>query len=138
MRWVPSEVLVGVQDHILIVIIVKQVVPGFGAEMESVMEDKLEARLLLFHHCAHIFVKLLQHVKIRQKPGLIDRLDSVESLMVTPGVEQALDRVLGPINIFLFDRLVAQAEVVPISHPFANSVVAESRLSRPLCPIRQA
>jgi len=84
MRSTPSEVLMGIHDNVCHVAIVKHIVPKAGVKPEGVVEDKLQARLLLFHQSAYVDVELLKNVNIGIPPGLIDWLDSGQSGMGAP------------------------------------------------------
>jgi len=42
----PCEVLVGVHHYVLVIIILEQIVPGVWVEVEGVMEDELDVRVL--------------------------------------------------------------------------------------------
>ena len=46
------------------VVIIKQLIPEIGVEVERIMKDKLEMRLLLLNHLAHVPVELHQHIEI--------------------------------------------------------------------------
>lgn len=99
----PGEVLVCVHDDVLVVIVSKEVVPNVWIEVESVVEDELQAGLVLMDHGSHISVEGLQHVEVRAPPWFVDGLDGVESLVFAPGVEESLDGVLGKVNVVLVD-----------------------------------
>ena len=61
----PGEVLVSVHHDVLMIIVVKEIVPGVWIEVEGVVEDELDARLLILDHGSHVSVELLQSVDIR-------------------------------------------------------------------------
>ena len=61
----PGEILVRVHHHVLMIIVVKEIVPGVWVEVEGVVEDELDARLLILDHGSHVSVELLQNVDIR-------------------------------------------------------------------------
>ena len=105
-RSTPGEVLMGVHDNVLVVTVLEEIVPEICVEVESVMEDKLQVRLLLLHHRLHISVELLQHIKIGGPPGLVYGLNSVNSGVSAPSVEETLDGVLCPVNVVVIDALV--------------------------------
>ena len=97
----PGEVLMSVHNNVLHVIVIEKIVPGACVRVESVMEDELEARLLISHHVSHIFVELLKHIEIRAPPWFVDWLDSIDGWVIAPFVEKTLDGVFGPVNVFL-------------------------------------
>ena len=59
MFWAPGNILMSIHDHVLDVVILKQIVPINKVEMESVMEDKLQAGLLLTHHISNLSIERL-------------------------------------------------------------------------------
>ena len=101
--WPPGKVLVCIHHYVLVVVIIEHLVPEAGIKVESIVENKLEAWLLLFHHRADIPVELHQHVQVRRAPRLINWLNGVQSLMVTPGVQQTLNGILRPVDVVLVD-----------------------------------
>ena len=54
-----------IHDNIFVVVIIKEIVPGVWVEVEGVVEDELDARLLILDHGSHVSVELLQNVDIR-------------------------------------------------------------------------
>ena len=66
-----------IHNNILHVIIIEQVIPIDECEVEGIMENKFESRLLLTHHVSHISVESLQSVKVRVPPRFVNRFDSI-------------------------------------------------------------
>jgi len=134
----PGEVLMSVHDNVLVVIVSEEIVPGVWVEVEGVMEDELDAGLLLLNHCSHVSVELLEQVKVRAPPWLVDWLNGVDSLVVAPSVEETLDGILGPVDVVLVDSEKAAAVIwVDLTHPFAPGVfpVREVVLILPLSSV---
>lgn len=61
MGTAPGKILMSIQYDVFIAIFfAEEFVPISIVELESVMENELEPRLLLFHHLLHISIKLGQ------------------------------------------------------------------------------
>ena len=137
MSTTPGEVLMGVHDNVLVIVIVEKIVPGVGIEVEGVVEDELQAGLLLLHHGADVSVEVLEDIEVRAPPGLVDGLDGVKGGVSTVGVEESLDGILGPLNVVVVDAHVAAGVIIPLAHPLTEGVlpVREVVLVRPDCPV---
>jgi len=120
----PSKVLMGVHDNVLMIIIIKEIVPEISIKVESVMEDELQARLLLLHHDLDISVEILEEINVRAPPWLVNGLDGIEGLMVTPDVEETLDGILSPYHVLEVDsQKGATICRVNLTLPLAPSVI---------------
>ena len=97
----PGEILMGVHDHILNIIVLEEIVPGVWIGSEGVVEDELQSWLLLSHHVSDISVEGLEVVNIGAPPWLVDWLNGVECWVVTPSVEESLDGVNSPVVVVL-------------------------------------
>ena len=136
----PCEVLMGVHDNVLNVIVLEEIVPRVGIEVEGIVEDELQAGLLLAHHVTNISVEVLKDVQVGRPPWLVDGLNSIDCWVITPSVKETLNGVLGPVNVVVVDGDVFTLIVVPFAHPFAESVLpmAEVVLIGPHSPVGQA
>ena len=54
-----------VHNNVLVVVIIEKLIPETCIKMESIMEDKLQPRLLILNHFADIPIELHQHVQVR-------------------------------------------------------------------------
>ena len=123
MRSTPGEILMSVHDDVLHIIVLEQIVPHVGIEMESVVEDELDTGLLLLDHRSHVSIEILEDIQVRAPPWLVDWLDGVESGMVAPLGQEALNGIFSEIDVLLVDAEQAAAIIwVDGSEPLAPSV----------------
>ena len=119
----PGEILMSVHDDVLHIIVLEQIVPHVGIEMESVVEDELDTGLLLLDHCSHVSIEFLEDIQVGAPPWLVDWLDGIESGMVTPLGQEALNGIFSEIDVLLVDAEQTAAIIrVDGSEPLAPSV----------------
>ena len=95
--------------------------------MERIMEDKFEVWSALSHDLPHVAIEEFERPLISLALWLVHRFDGIESWMVTPLVDEALNCILGPKQGLPVNEVVAFA--VPWAHPLANQDVIVHEMS---------
>jgi hypothetical protein len=95
-----------------VVIVVEQVVPGAGIAVESIVEDEFEVGVEGVDAGAHLPVELLEEGEVGAPPGLVDGFDGGDGGVVSPGFEDVIDVVDGPLDVVVVDGLETAAIVV--------------------------
>jgi len=103
----PGHVLMSVHDNIFHIVVGEEVVPGLGIGVERVVEDKEDVRVHLADLITSFTVEVLENIKVGGPPGLVDRLKSVESGVVSPLSHKGSDVVESPLDVAIVDVIVA-------------------------------
>ena len=116
----PGEVLMSVHDNVLVVVILEEIVPEVGAEVEGIVEDEQEVGVHVADVLSHGSVEVLEDIHVGVPPRLVDGLDGVHSGVVSPSLEEEIDGLDGELDVLVVDVLVSIFVVVPGTHPLTE------------------
>jgi hypothetical protein len=79
-----------VHRHQVDIIVGKEVVPLVSIKSERVMENEIGIRRISLNHHTHLSVEVFQDREISVPPRLVHRLESFESAMAPPSLQETL------------------------------------------------
>mmetsp|Transcript_44632 Transcript_44632/g.60496 ORF Transcript_44632/g.60496 Transcript_44632/m.60496 type:complete len:224 (-) Transcript_44632:103-774(-) len=128
----PCDVVMSIHNDILMVIVIEHGVPAL-TEVESILEHKLQSRLLLSHQVAYAAVEVHKSVSGSVAPWFVNRFNSINSRVITPLFQESINGIQSPVNVILVNIVVRLSILVPITDPVSTLVtpVVESVLSPP-------
>lgn len=103
----PGEILMGIHDNILHIIVVEEVVPDIGIKVERIVEDENKVLVVCSYDVSNISVELFKNVKVRAPPWLVNWFESIERRMTTKLLKKALDSINSPVDVVVVDVVVA-------------------------------
>ena len=115
----------GVHDNVLMIIVVEEIVPHVGIEVEGVVEDKLDVRVVCLDKLSDVSVECLKKVDRGAPPWFVDRLDSGKSGVGCPFVEETSNGILGPGDVVpvVADVLAILVDGIILTHPLTEGGV---------------
>ena len=114
---VPCHVVVSIQNDVFAVIIIEKIVPFPEVGVALVHKHKKNIGVYFADLLTAIAIVLFENFHIRISPGLVGRLNSIESGVVTVHLHEVGNVVDTPLDLFVIDVVVALGVEVPVTHP---------------------
>lgn len=110
-----------VHNDVSHILIGEKIIPGVTITMERVVENEKSVRVHSANFLTSSLVEVLKGVKVGGPPGLIKRLNSVQSGMVAPLLHNKGNVIDSPVNVITVHVLVVTLLNVPSAHPVGSA-----------------